>query len=556
MSQSKTDSSLKNLNTAHYVDDPLAIVNAIRAGEVDAFVVCEPDGERVYTLGTGEPPYQRMIEGMKEGAAILTPDGDILYCNSHLATLLGNTAKELTMVPLSRWIGPENLQQFHGFLNKGNLDPQNVELRLVSSDGEATPVMITGSTIQVDGANVICMTVSDLSMHYRSESERAARNEAERANRLKDEYLATVSHELRNPLNVIVSWAATLRSQMRNPEVVMQGLDAIERNARAQVRIIDDILDMNRIKANSLRLELEAVDLAEVARTALESVRNLANDKKIRVGVEIEPVVVRGDPHRLNQVVFNILSNAIKFTPEEGTVNISVKQVNGKGCLRIVDSGEGIQPEFLPHVFERFRQADGSSTRRFGGLGLGLAIVKQLVELHNGEVSAESDGAGKGASFLVTLPLAVQPNDASPKITAIPNPSESETDICGISVMVVDDDPDSCEAVRRLLAAHRASVAVASSAEEALQKMEHGFPDVLIGDIAMPHVDGYELIRRVRIMERDRNRRISAIALTAFARTEDRDQAFQSGYDRHLSKPVELLNLIAVIRTLHSEKSQ
>ena len=554
MSKGNPNNVLDDFNLDEYVEGPAAIVKAIRGGEVDAFVVCEADCDRVYTLGNGEPPYRKIIEEMKEGAALLNHDGEVLYCNSYLSQLVGIPAGELFLAPVSEWVKPESRAALKDCLEKGKCDHVNLELQIQSKNGATTPVMFTASPIPVDGTDVICAIVTDLSPQLRTESERAARNEAERANRLKDEYLATVSHELRNPLNVIVNWATLLRTKKLNAGAVAQGLEAIERSARVQAKIIDDLLDMNRISSGKLRLEKEAFDLSTAAQAALETIVAAADEKKIDVRADMQSVIVSGDPGRLQQVVSNLLSNAIKFTPEGGTIKLHVSQVDGKAHLCVKDSGEGIGADFLPFIFERFRQGDGALTRRRGGLGLGLAIVKQLVELHGGTVTGKSDGEGKGSRFEISLPLATEADLAQEKGYSCLLDPELDHDLTGLKIVVVDDDPDGCEVVRRFLLECGAEVEVARSAKEALKIISHTRPDVLVSDIGMPHEDGYDLITKVRAIKLEGNKRMAAIALTALARTEDRDRALSAGYDRHIAKPVEPVALALLIKQLHSQR--
>lgn len=377
-----------------------------------------------------------------------------------------------------------------------------------------------------------------------------ARRDAEAASRAKDEFLAIVSHELRTPLNAILGWSQMLRSNAFAPEQAQHGLETIERNARAQAQLIDDLLDVSRITSGKLRLEMQRLDPLLAIESALESVRPAAAAKEIEIEKHIESVgggLVFGDPARLQQVVWNLLANSIKFTPRGGKVSLWTKLTAQGLEISLSDNGVGIRAEFLPLVFERFRQADASSTRQFGGLGLGLAIVRHLVELHGGTVRAESDGLGKGAKFTVVLPL-VYPSESSPGVQLF-HSALDQPRLSGVRVLVVDDDPDARELLSLMLQESQAIVETAASAQEALSSILRSRPHVLISDIGMPNEDGYELIRRIRGLTIDQGGRIPAIAVTAFVRREDRLRALQEGFQAHVGKPVEP----AALRTLVAE---
>ncbi|MEO7724589.1 MAG: PAS domain S-box protein [Chthoniobacterales bacterium] len=390
-------------------------------------------------------------------------------------------------------------------------------------------------------------------------SERAARSEAERASLMKDEFLATLSHELRTPLNAILGWANIL-SLEATPDDYREGLQVIERNARAQARIIDDLLDMNRIMSGKVRLDVQSINLAAVVEAAIETVRPAAEAKSVRLQSILDPLAqpVRGDPSRLQQVFWNLLSNAVKFTPKGGRVQMLLERVNSHLEVRVVDTGEGIAPEFIPHVFDRFRQADPSTTRAHGGLGLGLAIVKQLVELHGGNVHVRSAGPGTGSTFTVSLPVGViQPETAGEPARRHPRSHDplpfaaiAALDLRGVKVLVVDDEADARGVVAHCLGLAGAEVRPASSAEEAFELVRAVRPDVIISDIGMPGEDGYSLIQRVRTLAPNEGGTVPAIALTAYARAEDRMRAVLAGFQMHISKPVEVAELLAMVASL------
>jgi signal transduction histidine kinase/CheY-like chemotaxis protein len=391
------------------------------------------------------------------------------------------------------------------------------------------------------------------------EAERAARGEAERAGQMKDEFLATLSHELRTPLNAVLGWAQLLQMPSVDEKEMAEGVVIIERNARAQAQIIEDLLDMSRIISGKVRLEVQSLDLASVVQAALETIRPAAVAKEIRVRAVLDSVVgpITGDPNRLQQVFWNLLSNAVKFTPKGGRVHVELKRVDSHLEVSVTDNGEGIEPEFLPHVFDRFRQADATTSRAHGGLGLGLAIVRQLVELHGGTISVRSAGRNSGSSFVVSLPLTVVHAAREPKVerrhaasgasqTMLHQPMR----MSGIKVVVVDDEPDARTLLRRLLEDCNAEVHTAETADEAVALVQAERPHVLISDIGMPGEDGYGLIRRVRALSADTGGHTPAVALTAYARAEDRVTAIVAGFQHHLSKPVEPNELIAVVASL------
>ena len=390
-----------------------------------------------------------------------------------------------------------------------------------------------------------------------TETERAAREQAEQAGRAKDEFLAMVSHELRTPLNAILGWVQLLRQDYGSDEGLAEGLAVIENNTRVQVQLVDDLLDMGRIVSGKIRLDVQPVELAGVVEAALETARPAAEAKGVRLQKVVDPgVVVSGDPGRLQQVFWNLLSNAVKFTAKGGFVRVVMGRVDSHVEVSVVDNGQGMSPEFLAHAFERFRQSDSAGTRKTKGLGLGLSIVKELVEMHGGSVRAISEGEGKGATFVVQLPLTVlRPQGAEgERVHPRAAVAEKALDVAGVSlgslrVLVVDDQPDARDVLRRVLAGCGAAVATAASAEEALQVIESFGPDVLVSDVGMPDQDGYELIRRVRMLGGAAGR-VKAIALTAFARLEDRTRALLAGYQMHVVKPVDPRELVVTVASL------
>jgi len=387
------------------------------------------------------------------------------------------------------------------------------------------------------------------------EREKEARAQAEEANRAKDEFLATLSHELRTPLTSILGWAKLLHSGTLDESSTRRALESIERNARAQKQLIDDLLEVSRIITGNLRLHLQQITLVPVIEAAVDAVRPAAAAKHIQLQVVVAPQTgpISGDADRLQQVIWNLLSNAIKFTPEGGRVEIGLERAGASIEIKVSDTGRGIEPEFLPYVFDRFRQADVTAARMQGGLGLGLAIVRHLVELHGGMVKAESGGCGKGATFTVILPLAegapTRPSEQR-RAPATSEPSagqECPPALDDLRVLVVDDEADTVEFLKAVLERCGAEVTAAASAREALHIFAEVKPDMLISDLGLPGEDGYSLIRKVRALGREQGGRIPAIALTAYVREEDRVKAFQSGYQMHLAKPVWPDELTAIV---------
>ncbi|PZR74806.1 MAG: hybrid sensor histidine kinase/response regulator [Chthoniobacterales bacterium] len=386
-------------------------------------------------------------------------------------------------------------------------------------------------------------------------SEREARERAERETQMKDEFLATVSHELRTPLNAILGWANIVRAA-QTPAEIAEGLEVIERNARSQAQIIEDLLDMSRIISGKVRLDVQRVELIPVINAALESVKPMAAGKEIRLTSVLDPLAgpISGDPARLQQILWNLLTNALKFTSKGGRVHVVLERVNSHLEISVSDTGRGIAPDFLPHVFDRFRQADASSTREQRGLGLGLSIVRNLAELHGGGVSAKSEGLQKGSTFTVAVPIATATTDADPDRrhprAGTGEIAREKIDLQNVRVLAVDDEADARVLIKRILGACGAEVETADSGAAALKILRETRPDVLIMDIGMPTEDGYTVIRKMRELSSDEGGSVPAIALTAFARSEDRRRAVLSGFQMHMAKPVEAPELIAMVASL------
>ena len=379
--------------------------------------------------------------------------------------------------------------------------------------------------------------------------ERSAREHAEESNRLKDEFLATVSHELRTPLTAILGWARLLESGGLDSQVTQQAIDTIWRNAKAQAQIVDDILDVSRIITGNLYMDLHPTEVAPVVRNAINVVRPTADAKGIRIEAQIDnlPATVAGDANRLQQVIWNLLSNAVKFTNNGGRVLVKVSQANAAVEISVTDTGQGIAREFLPYVFDRFSQADSTTTRHHGGLGLGLAIARHLVEIHGGTIRAQSRGAGEGATFTITLPLLVTAKNGEMASISDKSLPPAPQLLAGVNVLLVDDDSDTLSLMATALKRRQANVTAVSSAGEAIQAIREQRPDVLVSDIAMPGEDGYGLIEKVRSLENGDTQEIPAVAITAYAKDEDRERALSSGFQIYLAKPIELTELVSVV---------
>jgi signal transduction histidine kinase/CheY-like chemotaxis protein len=396
--------------------------------------------------------------------------------------------------------------------------------------------------------------------------EQMIRAEAEAANRAKDEFLSILSHELRTPLNAILGWSAMLRQRTLSQDKVLRALETIERNAKSQAQLIEDILDISRIITGKLRLQVRPVNLVPVIESAIESVRLAAEAKSIRLQSRIDSQAgpLLGDANRLQQVVWNLLSNALKFTPKDGRVEIRLERVNSHAEITVSDTGLGISSDFLPFVFDRFRQHDSTTTRSYGGLGLGLAIVRQLVELHGGTVTVVSPGIGQGTTFTVTLPAMIipqPPSDPEPLNSIVETKPrvEASPTLEGLQILVVDDEADALELLSTILQNNGAEVIAVASVKQALTIIETATdrsPDVLVSDIGMPDEDGYSLIRKLRQLEAQRGGKLPAIALTAYAASDDRRQALLAGFQMHLTKPVDAAELVAVVASLTGRTSR
>jgi PAS domain S-box-containing protein len=499
--------------------------------------------------------------------AIISTDlqGNIKSWNRGAERIYGYTAAETIGKPVTMLLPPDRWNEEPRILElirRGDRIDHYETIRR-RKDGTNINISLTVSPILNHVGDVIgaSKTSRDITWRKRAEeereqllaSERDSRSEAEEANRLKDEFLATISHELRSPLNAILGWARLLREPDMRWDQMERALETIERNAQAQARLIEDLLDVSRIVSGKLSIQMRPVTLNSMVQSAVADLRLAAESKGIDLRLtEDEEIKLIGDADRLQQVVWNLLSNAIKFTPEGGRVEVGLKRVGERAELWVRDTGRGISPEFLPHVFDRFRQATRTDARSRAGLGLGLAIVRHIVEAHGGNVTVESAGVGLGATFVCKLPLVGAEQEVVPAIERQMTQLKvkATSSLKGIKVLVVDDDEDAREMLEAALSSYGAEVITAAGALNALDALASEEIDVLVSDINMPEIDGYELIRRVRAMKPEQGGRIPAVALTAYARAEDRLRALKSGYQTHMPKPVEPAELEVVVATL------
>lgn len=513
-------------------------------------------------LRKSEERFRTLCACSPLGIYLADVEGRCTYINPRCQAICGLTLEESLAEVWQREVHPEDRDRVVADWLAWIKESQEYsnEFRLAGSE-TVRWIHVQSSPMFSDFGQLIghVGTVRDVTDRKQAEEERGrlireqvARQEAERANQMKDEFLAILSHELRTPLNAILGWSRLLRCKTFDQETIDKALETIERNAKSQAQLIEDILDVSRILRGKINLNMHPIRLESVIKLAIDSLQPLTEEKSIVLELTCSPNVgeVIGDFDRLQQIVWNLLSNAIKFTPQEGKVEVRLESVGDEAQIQIIDSGIGIAPDFLPYVFDRFRQADSSTTRSYGGLGLGLAIVRHLVELHGGKVDAENN-PGEGAKFTVVLPIAQRKTrGAEDDWSPLNEATETLPTLANLQLLVVDDDDDTREFLIALLEDEGAMVRSAASVAGALNALESYWPDLLLSDIGMPEADGYELIARVREMERLRGGKMPAIALTAYAREEERQQALEAGFQMHLSKPVELTKLIAAIANL------
>jgi PAS domain S-box-containing protein len=502
-----------------------------------------------------------LLDNAPCGFLAFADDGKIVVANTTLLRLLGYGRDEILELHIEKIfsIAGRIFYQTHFFpLLKLKNQVEEVYLSLRSKSGADIPVLVNAARRERGGRFFNDCVFMPMRQRNQYEDEiLKAKKEAEEATRAKDEFLSVVSHELRTPLNGILGWAQILQTRNPDSETVKRAVDAIVRGARAQSKLIEDILDFTRIISGKLRLDVRQVDLVLIVESAMDVITPAANAKNISLQTVLDSnSFVSGDIERLQQILWNLLSNAVKFTPKGGRVQIRVQRVNSSVEIVVSDTGKGISPEFLPFVFERFKQSDNSTSRRYGGLGLGMAITRHIVELHGGTIRAESPGEDLGTTFTVSLPVSVSssarpvPAEETGEISpADENGSRADSlpPLDGLCVLIVDDERDARDLLIAVLSRQGANVVVAETVAEAVKKFQAQAPDLIISDIEMPDEDGFSLIKKLRAFNRTQTRKIPAVALTAHARPSERLKILSAGFQMHLAKPVDTSELIAVI---------
>ena len=516
--------------------------------------------------------FQILVEGSPDAVILVDFQGKMTFANTKAVEIFAYPREELIGLQVDELI-PGGFKESHrGLMKEFMMASFSKELGKGNylsgrrKDGSEVPLEIKLTSVHTEGSKFILATLVDITERIEIEQERvhllksenAARLAAEKANLIKDEFLAMLSHELRTPLTTILSWTQLLRIGKLDADKAKRGIEILEQSARAQGQLIDDLLDISRIQAGKLYLNMQAVDPGKVIASAIDSIRSLAASKSVQIETELDPSIktIFADPVRLQQIIWNLITNAIKFSPQGGRIWIKLDRIQSHGgeqfCIQVRDNGKGITPDFLPIIFERFTQVDCTTTRAYGGLGLGLAIVRKLVEMHGGTVSVESPGEGKGATFSISLPV----KSSSKMITAEAEAeaeaeaaAEAEVSLKGLRVLVVEDDPSAREIFSILLQSFGAEVNTAASARECLAIIEGIKPDVLVSDIGMPIEDGYSLIRKIRALKSE-VRQVPALALTAYAGQEDIQRVHLAGFQSHVAKPVDAKKLALAIARL------
>lgn len=523
---------------------------------------------------------EAIIESAEDGIMSKTLNGTLTSWNKAAERILGYTADEAIGRPVLMLIPPDLRDEETMILTKirAGQRVEHYETRRLCKDGRLIDVSLTVSPIKDASGKIIGASkiLRDITLQKQIDEERLrvmkerdmlldrekqAREQAEQASRAKDEFLGLLSHELRTPLNSILGWTRILSTHTLDAEAAEQALETIDRNAKLQARLIEDMLDVSRIISGKLRLDAQPVDLTSVINAAVETIRPAAEAKSVKMSVTLDFGVapVLGDPERLQQVVWNLVANAVKFVQREGTVRLTLRRVNSHVEIVVSDNGPGIEEDFLPYVFERFRQGNSTPNKMYAGLGLGLSIVRHLIELHGGTVEAANVDEGTGAVFTIKLPVMVVTKSVSQMVerpdtgasTARAHLAfDSPPDLSGVKVLAVDDEPDARELLTALFQQCGAEIQTCESVEEAIGILAVSKPDVIVSDIGLPGEDGYSLIKKIRAGETAADPRLPAVALTAFARTEDRFQALSAGYNMHVPKPVEPAELALVISRL------
>ena len=506
-------------------------LRAIRQGEVDALVVDGPVGQQLFTLKSAEQPYRMLVEQMQEGAVTLTSQGDVLYCNRRFAELVGAGTEVVVGGPIGRFLTEADRPRLAEAVRAGR---GKHEGHLLTVEDRKVPVLFSVGVFVAEGVQSVCLVVTDLSELTRS---RAAREEAEAASQAKDQFLAMLGHELRNPLGAISS-AVSVLAHSSTPEHDRRAREVISHQTEHLTRLVGDLLDVTRGALGKIELVRAPVDVAATVRhclVTLESTNRLAHHA---IAIEADPVWVEADPARLEQIVMNLMSNAIKFTPRGGSIKVIVRREPDEAILEVADDGSGIPAELLPSVFDLFVQGERKLDRQSGGLGVGLTLVRRLVELHGGRVDAASAGAGRGSVFTVRLPALLDaPQSAGQSI-------KSAGVVSVRRILVIEDNADNREMMRILLESSGHQVHEAADGVSGVEKAVQLEPDTVLIDIGLPGIDGYEVVRQIRLKLRDHSR---LIALSGYGQEKDRQRAFEAGFDDHLLKPVDPTRLLAVL---------
>ncbi|HKS29613.1 MAG TPA: PAS domain S-box protein [Pyrinomonadaceae bacterium] len=557
----------------------ISVIKNVAGGIIGASTIARNITERRQAEEALRESEERFAKAFASSPLALTitslKTGRLMEVNETFTQLSGYARDEAvgrSTVELGLWARPSDREAELGLIAETG-KVHNTEYRFLMRDGRKLVGMLSAERIVIGGEPCALTVIQDITEQKRAEEERErlfhlerqARREAEEANRLKDEFLATLSHELRTPLTAMLGWTRMLRTRMLDEKTSRHALATIERNVRSQTQLIEDLLDVSRIITGKLRLDTRPVELASVIEAAIDSIQPAAEAKEILLERAIDPTAgpVLGDPARMQQVVWNLLSNAVKFTPKGGRVQVALERSDSYAAISVTDTGAGISHDFLPYVFDRFRQADSSSTRSHGGLGLGLAIVRHLVELHGGAVEAASQGAQRGACFTVKLPLMAvnirRDGAGEGKGDGIATGEGAVLDcpplLKGLRILVVDDEEDAQQLLATILRQCEAVVETASSAQQAIEAARASHPDLLISDIGMPDEDGYDLLERVRKDPDPEVKEVPAVALTGYASEEDRARSFAAGFQIHLTKPIDPQALIAAISQLVKKDS-
>ena len=537
-----TNLRAENLDLRRRLDEAEEVIHAIRSGAVDAFVVENPQGHRVYTLDSADRPYRLLVEQMQQGAVTMSADGTIAYCNRRFADLLGAPHERMTGIAFRDFIPPDELALYDSLLHCVRTGAGQSEAHLLKSDGASIPVFLTFNALPPECGVAVGVLVTDLTTQRHHEKLDAAMKALEESDRLKNEFLAMLAHELRNPLAPICNAVHIMRLTDGDATVLATTSEMMERQVGQIVRLVDDLLDVSRISCGKIELRRERIELASVIGHAVEASRSDMESSKHLLSVTLpsQPTYINGDPARLAQVVGNLLSNARKFTHPSGRIGLTLEREGERAVIRVRDSGIGIVAGQLPRIFEMFMQIDTSLERSVSGLGIGLALVKTLVEMHDGTVEAHSAGAGHGSEFVVRLPTLAETHQLPPEL-AVDQPRIATAR----RILVVDDNRDSTESLTMLLQLTGHQTHAAYDGLEAVAAAATFRPDVILLDIGLPKLNGYEACRRIRGLPWSKG--MMLVALTGWGGDEDREKSRDAGFDTHMVKPVDFVALTKLL---------